>query len=202
MADAEEPFRRPLAHPFQILGQSGGLLFGGHQAPVFFPERFVAGVAAPALVAVAGGAVLNTVAGLAMRAIQAQPWPRPQTISIPVWQSQFFGLEPRRAQRLDRHGDLFRRDDQIQVRRGHRFRRPMVDRQPADHAPRDFEAFERGDQQRNIAAACRLPVIKLPQGHAAKLNTASPTRKRSFILGPGAEAAVKAITDQIFAQMK
>jgi hypothetical protein len=38
--------------------------------------------------------------------------------------------------------------------------------------------------------------------HGAKLNTAIPVRKRSFGLDPEAEAVVKAITDQIPAQMK
>ena len=43
----------------------------------------------------------------------------------------------------------------------------MVDRQAADHAPRDFTAFQRFDEQRNVAAAARcLPVVKLPYGHA------------------------------------
>lgn len=46
----------------------------------------------------------------------------------------------------------------------------MVDRQSADHAPRDFAAFQRGDEQRNIAAAARrLPVIELLLSHGVIL---------------------------------
>src|ERR1039458_4330940 len=72
VADAEEPFRRPLANPFQILRQSGGLRFGGHQAAVLFPESLMAGWAAPALVAVAGGSILDAVGSVAERAVHAK----------------------------------------------------------------------------------------------------------------------------------
>jgi len=47
----------------------------------------------------------------------------------------------------------------------------MIDGQPADHAPRDFTAFQCFDEQRNIAAAApRLPVKELPLGHSLILN--------------------------------
>jgi hypothetical protein len=54
----------------------------------------------------------------------------------------------------------------------------MVDGQPANHAPSDFSALQRGDQPRNIiAAARRLPVIKLPHRHGDRLNP--PSRRAS-----------------------
>jgi hypothetical protein len=72
VADAQQPFCRALADPFEILRQRGNLRFMGHQAPVFFPKGSFAGGTAPALVAVPGGSILNTLGGVTVRAVHTQ----------------------------------------------------------------------------------------------------------------------------------
>jgi hypothetical protein len=82
---------------------------------------------------------------------------------------ELFGRETRFVQGFDGFFNSFSGDDYVHIRRGHRFARPMVDGQTANHAPRHFQAFQRFDEQRNIAAAARcLPVIELPHGHAKR----------------------------------
>ncbi len=72
-------------------------------------------------------------------------------------------------------------DDHLHIRRRHRFGGPMVNGQPADHASGNLKAFQRLDEQRNIAAAARcLPAVKLTQGHGRNLITKNPPAKRSF----------------------
>ena len=84
VADAEQPFGRPLADALQVLRQGGLLFFRRHQAPILFTEGFFAARAAPALMAVPRGAVLDDVGGLAMGAVHAAAYSTPTTISIPV----------------------------------------------------------------------------------------------------------------------
>jgi hypothetical protein len=84
VADAQQPFRRPLAHALQILRQRGSLLLGSHQTTVFFAEGSLAFLTPPTLVAVAGGSILHDLIGLAMRAVHAIPYCLPPVKSIPV----------------------------------------------------------------------------------------------------------------------
>ncbi len=59
--------------------------------------------------------------------------------------------------------DLLKCDDDIYVccRKG--LCGPMINRQPSDHAPRNFEALEHLNQSENISPAARsLPVVELP----------------------------------------
>ena len=84
MTDSQQPFGGPLADAFQILRQRGGLRFGGHSAPVFFPEGFFAAQAEPALMAVARAAVFNNMIRLAMGAVHAAAYNSQTRTSIPI----------------------------------------------------------------------------------------------------------------------
>ena len=77
MADAQQPFGGPLANPFQILRQRDGFRFGGDQAAILFPEGLLAFLTPPALVAVAGGSVLDGLGGGAMGAVHGKCYSRP-----------------------------------------------------------------------------------------------------------------------------
>ena len=84
MADAEQPFGRPLADTFEILRERGRFRFGCHQAAVLFAEGLLAFLTPPPLVAMTGGSVLDDLVGLAMGAVHAKPYYLPMDISIPA----------------------------------------------------------------------------------------------------------------------
>ena len=73
-----------LADAFQVLRQRGRLRFRGHTTPVLVPESLLAGRATPALVAVAGGAILEAVGSVAVWAVHAKPYRASARISIPI----------------------------------------------------------------------------------------------------------------------
>lgn len=82
-----------------------------------------------------------------------------------------FGNESSFGQGGDGFLHAFRGDDHIHVRGCDWFFRPVVDRQPTDHAPRNFPALQRLHQQRHVVAATgRLPVVELTHRHAGILN--------------------------------
>ena len=84
MTDSQQPFGGPLADALQVLRQGGLPFFRRHQAPILFTEGFFAAQAKPALMAVAGAAVFDSVIGLAMGAVHAAAYHAPTIISIPI----------------------------------------------------------------------------------------------------------------------
>ena len=68
-------------HHFGDVDGHGGLANAGL---LIVPERFQAGRAAPALVAVAGGSILDAVGSVAVRAVHARPCRASANISIPI----------------------------------------------------------------------------------------------------------------------
>jgi hypothetical protein len=84
VADAQQPFGRPLTNAFHVLRQSGFFLFGIHQAMIFFSKSLFAFLAPPALVSVAGGSILHDVGRFAVWAVHAILYRFTSSISIPI----------------------------------------------------------------------------------------------------------------------